>query len=120
MKFFFFILFFHSSLCLAAVSECGQYNANGVIRQKGEEIVLIVNEGTQSAYSIVFNDQELIKLTPYLDEPVRISFDINKSPTSFILKADKILKIDERIPNPLMAQDTFLKIKTKRKCLNSK
>lgn len=108
------------TLAQAATTNCGVYLAQGVIKESTSDISLLVNEGSQSEYNISFTNENLIKLTPYIEKAVTLEFEILERQTSFSFEANNILKIENRIPAPLFAQDTFLKLITPKTCSPSK
>lgn len=117
MKYLLIFAFLIIPQAFAITTDCGTYIAHGVIREIQDDFALLINEKSQSEFSVVFPDSELLKLTPYIDEPVAIEFEIDQKQRTYILSAQKITKIGARIPSPLMAKDTFLKAKKTRKCL---
>lgn len=114
---YFFILSFIPALTLAdVVTDCGEYTVKGVVRG-GVGISIVVNEKTQSEYTIVMPVEEMAKIGSYLDDAVTAKLKIEKiiSPVKGEIK--KIISIDRRIPNPLNPEDTGLKLDKKFDCL---
>lgn len=116
MKYLLLIALFNIPPAFSAITNCGVYAAKGIIREKNDDFVLIINEDTQSQYTVSFTFEEIIKLTPYIDETVSVEFEINQRQNSFELQAKNIITIENRIPSPLMAKDTYLKSIKHKKC----
>jgi hypothetical protein len=92
------------------ISDCGTYEVKGVTRSTKQGPVIIVNEKTQSEFTITVPIQNEATLAPYVDKAIvaEVTF---QSPTR-----GSVNKIKTRIPNPLSPKDSGVQMVTKSKC----
>lgn len=110
------ILLTTSPQLFAILTQCGQYNLNGVIRDSQTGPLLVVNEKTLSEYKISFNSNDSLKAAIYLDRHISAKIKITKLNNSYTLEDVELISIESRIPNPLNPQDTFIKLDKKLSC----
>lgn len=120
MQRLYFIIFLYSFQVSSAewtgFSGCGKYSFKGVVRtQKDHRMILVINEKTLS--EIVFNSSNKgqIQLASYQDRAVTGEINIVKKMDG-PLGDIEVVKIEERIPNPLMPHDTGIKFLSSDKC----
>lgn len=111
---FLFSLFSTQSFAIA--TKCGEYSFNGVVRNQKEGTRLIINEKSMSQYTIDFNDSDTMKLSIYNDQYVSGTIKIETLVNHYNLSDATLLKISERVPNPLNPTDTFLTFVKADKC----
>ena len=115
-----FIIFLYSFQLSSAewtgFNGCGKYSFKGVVRvQKDHRMILVINEKTNS--EIIFNTsyKGQIQLASYQDRAVSGEINVvNKMDGP--LGEMEVVKIEERIPNPLLPHDTELKFLSSEKC----
>lgn len=113
----FMLLFFMTpTLCLAALSECGEYEIKGVVKAGKAGYEIVVNEKTRSELRIQLPTAEQLKVLPYADRAMTANVLLQKKFDGTKGLSDKIISIKTRIPNPLDPQDTGLSLITKSEC----
>lgn len=98
--------------------KCGEYQVNGIVRLRDDEIKVIVHEKTLSEIVIALDKFEHGKLTPFADRPVTVSlllerkFEHQKGYASQIVSEASL-----RIPAPLNPRDTGFFLLNETPCL---
>lgn len=110
------MLLFIPQMLLAELSDCGDYEVRGVVRagKLGHEI--IINEKTMSELNITLPIQEQLKLAPYVDRPMKAVILLDKKFDGTKGVSNKIISINDRIPDPLKPKDTGLELIKKTSC----
>ncbi|MBC7428529.1 MAG: hypothetical protein H7336_07960 [Bacteriovorax sp.] len=113
---YFFLFYLVPSLTLAdIVIDCGVYTVKGIVRG-GEGISIIVNEKTQSQYTITMPVTQQAQIGSYLDSEVTAQINLSKKLTPIKGETKNIMSIERRIPNPLNPEDTGMKLYKKSDC----
>lgn len=103
----------HLAFAAGEITDCGEYTVKGIVRAKEGAVSLIVNENTNSEYSIKFKTEEMIKIALFIDTPVIAKIELTKKFNGTYGYGSKIISADKHIADPLN-QDT------KRFVLNKK
>ncbi len=116
MKFFLLLILIPTISYADIVMECGEYTARGIVRG-GVGISIIVNEKTQSQYTITMPVGLQAQIGSYLNSDVTAKLVIEKKLSPVKGETKKIVSIERRIPNPLNPEDTGLKLNKKMDCV---
>lgn len=116
MKYILLSFFFSTSILAEVITECGEYNVRAVVRAKKDGMVIVVNEKTQSEHTIALPVQEQAKLGAYMEKPASITLLLTSPFNGTRGYSNTIIKIEDRIPNPLNPQDTGFKLIKKLDC----
>lgn len=113
---YFLLLMMVPQISLADLTDCGEYEVKAVVRagKVGHEI--IVNEKTQSQLTLSMPVLERLKLAPYVDMPITASVVLNQKFDGSKGEIDAIVKIENRIPDPMKPGDTGIKLTKKMDC----
>lgn len=103
-------------LSMAGLSDCGEYEVRGVIRAKKTSYEIVVNEKTQSELNIALPLHEQLKLLPYSNKPMTAVLILDKKFDGTHGISEKIISIQNRIPDPLKPGDTGLSLLKKMEC----
>jgi hypothetical protein len=95
----------------SGISKCGIYLVNGIVRTTPKGHVIVVNEKSQSEFTITVSIPNEAKLAPYLDKAMVAKVALVKKSL-----LGEVKEISSRIPNPLSPQDTGVKLLTQIKC----
>jgi len=97
--------------------DCGQYFAQGVIKEKNYSLYFSANEKSKSELNLTPDVKLETKLAPFLNRPVNIKFSINQKFDGSNGNISDIESIELRVANPrLGANDSFVKLVSKLEC----
>lgn len=116
MKVLFFLFFISTTLHSNELSDCGEYTLRGVVRPLKDGMTILVNEQTQSELQIKTTIPESSNLAAYSNKPVTVTALLTQKFDGTKGFAEKIIKADFRIPDPLNPKDTGIKLEKKVAC----
>ncbi|MEA9357882.1 hypothetical protein SHI21_16750 [Bacteriovorax sp. PP10] len=119
MKFFFLLFFVSTTLHANELSECGEYTIKGVIRPLKDGITIVVNEKTKSELKITTTIPESSQLAAFSNRPVTVTALLNKKFDGTKGFAEKIIKTEFRLPDPMNPKDTGINLEKKGECAKS-
>ena len=99
----------------SGISHCGLYQVSGVARSSQKGPVMVVNEKSQSEFSIRVPITNEAKLAPYIDKTFIAKVSFEKKPVEGNYQA-VVKEIVSRVPNPLSPKDSGVKILSEAKC----
>lgn len=111
----FLLLFLPLAHAWTGISDCGLYEVRAIARSTPKGLVMVVNEQSQSQFTIILPITNEATLAPYIDKPLTASVLFEKK-YSTASTLGIVQKIEDRIPNPLLPLDTGLKLMTKGRC----
>ena len=100
----------------AVVTDCGEYNIKGVVRG-GVGISIILNEKTQSQYTLTMSGPLQASIGAYLNRDVVANVLLSRLLNPVKGEITKVLSIENRIPNPLNPTDTGFTLIKKMDCM---
>ncbi|MBC7428093.1 MAG: hypothetical protein H7336_05750 [Bacteriovorax sp.] len=117
MKYFFLFLMFPQIIFADVITDCGEYTARGIVREKPDGLKLIVNEKTLSEYVISMSLLEQGQLGGLINKDAIVQLILNKKFNGQKGVTSKIISAKSRILNPLNPEDTGLKLDKKSQCI---
>lgn len=100
------------------VTDCGEYSVRGIVRAKIDGLKLIINEKTQSEYTISMSPSEQGQIGNLIDRDVTVELLLDKKIIGQSFATSKILSSKSRIPNPLNPNDTGFSLLKKIPCIS--
>lgn len=116
MKLMLLAFFISTSLHAYELSECGEYTIKGVIRPLKDGITIVINEKTKSELQIKTTILESSQLAAFSNKPVTVTALLNQKFDGTKGFAEKIIKIEFRLPDPMNPTDTGVKLEKKTDC----
>lgn len=113
---YFLMLMMIPQISLAELTDCGEYEVRAIVRAGKLSHEIIVNEKTQSQLTLTMPVLERLKLAPYVDRPITAVVVLNQKFDGTKGEIDSIIKIENRIPDPMKPGDTGLKLIKKMDC----
>lgn len=98
--------------------ECGVYDINGrVLIDQNKKLIVLLNEKSKSETKLIIDNSEATKVALFIDKDVSLSGTVYELDGT-LGKINKIAKVFNRIPNPLMPDDNQMKLIKSKVCLN--
>lgn len=116
---YFLMLMMIPQISMAELIDCGEYEVRAIVRAGKVSHEIIVNEKTLSQLTLSMSPLERLKLAPYVDMPISATVVLNQKFDGSKGEIDTIVKIENRIPDPMKPGDTGLKLVKKMSCKKS-
>ncbi len=114
---FFGCLFYSITSFAIGLENCGDYSFQGTAKIIDKQMILILNESTQSEFKLSIPKDQESRITPYLNLTVKGDLVLKKVTGPWTGEIKEFKKIDYGIPDPLnTTKHTFLKLKKKASC----
>ncbi len=115
------LIFFISPLSFSdsniGINQCGVYQFKGFSKIQGQEMVLLINEGTQSQIVLKVARSQESKIAPYLDKVSLGELRLNKILNQWQGEILEIKNIDFSLPDPLNPKNhSYLKLIKNEEC----
>jgi len=115
---FFGFLFYSITSFAIGLENCGSYSFQGTAKIVDKQMILILNESTQSEFKLIISRDQESRITPYLNLTVKGDLILKSitGPWTGVIK--ELKELDYGISDPInTTKHTFLKFNKKAPCL---